>query len=70
MFYYLLKEIEIKLNKKNFELTSFIVAGESSSFTKIKGLGDMKTKDDFEKNHVVFQEDSDYIEKIISTVIA
>ncbi len=65
-----LKEIETKLNKKNFGLTSFIVAGESSSFTKIKGLGDMKTKEDFENNHVVFQEDKDYVKKIILSVIS
>ncbi len=64
-----LKEIEARLNKTNFELTSFIVAGENSSFTKIKGLGNMRTKEDFEKNHVVFQEDVDYIEKIILSVI-
>lgn len=65
-----LKEIEEKLKRKDIELTSFIVAGATSSFDKIKGLGDMKTKSDFEKNHVVFQEDQNYVDKIIGQVIA
>lgn len=64
-----LKDIEIKLKRKDVELTSFIVAGEGSSFDKIRGLKNWNTKEEFEDNHVVFQEDHDYVNKIISKII-
>lgn len=65
-----LKDIESKLKRKDVELTSFIVAGENSTFSKIKGLAGINTKTEFEDNHVVFQEDRDYVDKIISKVIS
>ena len=65
-----LKDIESKLRRKDIELTSFIVAGENSTFSKIKGLAGINTKAEFENNHVVFQEDRDYVDKIISKVIS
>jgi hypothetical protein len=65
-----LKEVESKLKRKDIELTSFIVAGEDSSFEKIRGLAGINTKTKFEENHVIFQEDEDYIDKIITRIIA
>jgi hypothetical protein len=63
-----LKEIESRLERKDVELYSFIVAGKTSSFEKIKGLAGMETKAEFENNHVVFQEDADYVDKIITRI--
>jgi hypothetical protein len=65
-----LKEIESKLSRKDIELTSFIVAGGDSSFEKIKGLAGINTKTEFEEKHVVFQDDENYIDRIITRVIA
>lgn len=64
-----LADLQKKLNKKNIELTSFIIAGENSTFDKIKGLGGMQTKQEFEDNNVLFQADSDYIEKLITKIL-
>ena len=65
-----LKEIETKLKDKNIQLTSFIVAGETSEISAIRTTDGMKTQQDFEDNHVVFQNDDKYIEKIITSVIS
>jgi len=64
-----LKEIEKKLKRDDVELTSFIVAVESSSFDTIKGGLGFETKKEFEDNHVVFQEDDDYVDKIMSKIM-
>lgn len=61
--------LQKKLNKKNTELTSFIIAGENSTFDKIKGLAGMQTKQEFEDNNVLFQADSDYIKKLITKIL-
>jgi hypothetical protein len=64
-----LKEIELKLKRKDIELISFIVDGESSSYNKIRGLSGINNKAEFENKRVVFQDDSDCVNKIMSTVI-
>ena len=62
-----LKRIQKRLGKDNIELASFIVSG--SPLAKIKGLDGLSTKSGFEEKHVVFQDDSNYVEKIISSII-
>lgn len=68
----ILKNLEKKLkwNDVNIKLTSFIIAGKDSSFDKIRGIGGMMTGEEFEKKHVVFQENDDYVDKIISSVMS
>ena len=58
------------MKDKNIQLTSFIVAGETSEISAIRTTDGMKTQQDFEDNHVVFQNDDKYIEKIITSVIS
>jgi len=65
----LLKELGKKLNKKNVELSSFIIAGENSPFEKVKGEAGLETKEEFENNNVLFQTDQDYIQKLITKII-
>jgi hypothetical protein len=64
-----LKELQKKLNMKNIELTSFIIAGENSPFDKVKGLAGLQTKQEFEDNNVLFQTDHDYVEKMIKRIV-
>ena len=61
-----LNEIQKKLNNDGIEMSSFIVS--NSPFSKIKRLDNMKTKREFEERHVVFQDDDDYVGKIISFI--
>jgi hypothetical protein len=63
-----LGELQKKLNMKNIELTSFIIAGENSPFDKVKGLAGLQTKEEFEDNNVLFQTDHDYITKMIKKI--
>ena len=63
-----INEIQKKLNNDGIEMSSFIVS--NSPFSKIKRLDNMKTKREFEERHVVFQDDDDYVEKIISFITA
>jgi hypothetical protein len=65
-----LKDLQKKLSMKNIELTSFIIAGENSPFEKVKGMAGLKTKKEFEDNNVLFQTDTDYVTKLIRTIVA
>ena len=49
-------------------MSSFIIS--VSPFNKIRSLDGMMTRREFEAKHVVFQDDYDYVGKIISFMIA
>jgi superfamily II DNA or RNA helicase len=60
-----LETIENKLGRKDIKLYSIIMAVENTKLSQIIGLNGMKTKEDFERNNVLFQDDPEYIYKLI-----
>jgi len=65
---YLKQEIQPEINKRypNITLDSFILS--VSKYGDIKKLKGDKPKEDFEKNHILFMEDDDLIDKLFQTI--
>lgn len=63
-----IKEIERRLGDKNIKLESFIVSG--SGFNSLQNkFSPNVTKTMLEQKHILFQEDSDYIKKLMSIAL-
>ena len=54
---------------RNVELTSIIIAGIGSTMNSLRGMCGMNDDQAFFNNHVVFQRDNDYIDKIMQMAI-
>ena len=65
-FHKTVKDIEQEMNDKAVVFNSFILS--NTKFEQLTLRREHISKDEFEKNNVVFQEDNNYIEKILLRV--
>jgi hypothetical protein len=66
-FFNKIKEIEREINDSNVVMESFILSNTQYDFMRSKNH-DISSKETYNKNHVIFQEDDDYISQIICSV--
>ena len=63
-FFNKIKEIEQEINDSNIVMDSFILSNTSYDMMRLRNL-DVSSKEIYNQNHVIFQEDNDYISQII-----
>ena len=66
-FFNKIKEIEREINDSNVVMESFILSNTQYDFMRSKNH-DISSKETYNKNHVIFQEDDDYISQIICSL--